>query len=506
MLEVAEPEAAIEVRDAHQLLDALDLTDARVRGADDQEAVQQVVDVGLLRRGHGNGAPALHALVVVAQGERHPHVPARFLGGGARVGIAVRDIDRALDPDLEGMRRLDLRHRAVEEPPELRHPLDRHAETAREHVEPAADSRLHGLGALRRDPDGRVRPLDGLREHGGLGELEEFPVVAEGLAAERLEDDVDRLLPSPARAVQLEPQPLELVVLVAPPEPDVDAPPGEEIEGRDLFGDHERVVEGNHDDGRAHAEPRRLRRDVRRHLRGPREIAVRREVVLREPDIAVAESFCGLRDVRRPRVHLLRRARGGRLHEQERSEVEHGVPRYCGRPPAGGPAGASAGARAGAPAGGPAGAPADAGERAGALTSTLVPCWSRGCPSTTTFSPGLRPEAMTLSLPWDRFTTTRRVSAVESGLTTKTYCPCGPVCTAWDGTTMASGSTVSVSVTLENCPGQSRFSGLEKVALSRTVPVAGSMALSTKVTTPRSAFCSPVGTASTCSVPACMYF
>ena len=70
---------------------------------------------------------------------------------------------------------------------------------------------------------------------------------------------------------------------------------------------------------------------------------------------------------------------------------------------------------------------------------------------------------------------------------------------------MASGSTVSVSVTLANCPGQRRFSAFGKVALSRTVPVAASMALSTKVTTPRSGFCSPVGTASTASVPACMY-
>ena len=63
-----------------------------------------------------------------------------------------------------------------------------------------------------------------------------------------------------------------------------------------------------------------------------------------------------------------------------------------------------------------------------------------------------------------------------------------------------------VRVTLANWPGHSRFSVLGKLALRRTVPVVGSMALSTKVTTPRSGFFSPEGKASTLSDPACMYF
>src|SRR5215472_18150825 len=83
VLEVAEPEAAVEVRDTHDLLDALDLTDHRVRGPDNEEAVQQIVDVRLLRRRHGNRAAMLHALVLVAQRERYPHVPAGLLDGRA---------------------------------------------------------------------------------------------------------------------------------------------------------------------------------------------------------------------------------------------------------------------------------------------------------------------------------------------------------------------------------------------------------------------------------------
>src|SRR5262249_45251158 len=117
---------------------------------------------------------------------------------------------------------------------------------------------------------------------------------------------------------------------------------------------------------------------------------------------------------------------------------------------------------------------------------------------------GMRDE-VTVSLPWVRVITTRGFSTVESGFTTKTYGPCAPVCTACEGTTMACGSTVSVKVTLANWPGQSRFSVLGKLALRRTVPVAGSMALSTKVTTPRSGRCSPAGSAPTPRGPACMY-
>src|SRR2546425_9213334 len=319
--EIAEPEAAVEVRDAHELPDALDLTDARVRRPDDQEAVQEVVEVGLLGRRHRDGAASLHALVVVAQAERHPHVPAGLLGGGPRVGLAVCHIDRSLHADLQRARTSDLGHHAVEEPAELGHALDGDAEAAREHMEPAAHGPLHRFRALRRDPDGRKRFLDGLREHRRLRDLEELPLVAERLAAERLQDDVDRLLPPRAAALQLEAEPLELVALVAAAEPDVEAPAAEQVERRDLLGDHQRVVERHHDDGRAHSQPGGLRRDVRRELGGAREIAVGREVMLGEPDVAEPERLGRLGHLDPARIDLLRGARGRRLHEQERPEV-----------------------------------------------------------------------------------------------------------------------------------------------------------------------------------------
>src|SRR5262249_58769726 len=69
MLEIAEPERAVEVRDPDGGLDALDLPDAGLRRADDQIAIEQVVDARLARSGHRDGAPGLDALVVVAQAQ-----------------------------------------------------------------------------------------------------------------------------------------------------------------------------------------------------------------------------------------------------------------------------------------------------------------------------------------------------------------------------------------------------------------------------------------------------
>ena len=46
----------------------------------------------------------------------------------------------------------------------------------------------------------------------------------------------------------------------------------------------------------------------------------------------------------------------------------------------------------------------------------------------------------------------------DPALTTKAYWPCWPTCTAAVGTTTAVGSVVSATLTLTNCPGQSRRS------------------------------------------------
>ena len=91
-------------------------------------------------------------------------------------------------------------------------------------------------------------------------------------------------------------------------------------------------MERHDDDGGADADPGGFRGNVRRELGRAREVAVRREMMLGEPDIAEAERLGGLGDLEPARVDLFRRTRGRRLHQQERSEVYHRLYQGSGRP------------------------------------------------------------------------------------------------------------------------------------------------------------------------------
>src|SRR5262249_61468790 len=84
----------------------------------------------------------LHALVVVAQRERYPHVPAGLLDGRPGVARALRHVDRALHAEPARMRRLALGDDTLEAPPELAHPPPRHAATAPPPPHSAAPRRL----------------------------------------------------------------------------------------------------------------------------------------------------------------------------------------------------------------------------------------------------------------------------------------------------------------------------------------------------------------------------
>src|SRR5687768_812350 len=78
MLQIAEPEATIEMADPHQLLHPFDLTDTGVGRANDEEARQEVVGLGFLVARHSDGAATFDALVAMAQTQRYPHIPARL--------------------------------------------------------------------------------------------------------------------------------------------------------------------------------------------------------------------------------------------------------------------------------------------------------------------------------------------------------------------------------------------------------------------------------------------
>src|SRR5688572_6637797 len=321
LVEITEAEVAVEIRDAHRLVDALDLADAGLRRADDEVFLDELLErrLGLAR--HGDGVAVLHFLVVVAQGERHPHVPARVLGGVARIGLVLRHVARLLHADGRLARVLRLGERFLQHPAELREPGERDAEAAGQHVEAAPRRVIEGVGALRRHPDRRVRLLQRLREDRGLRNLENLALVGERLAFERLHQDVDRLVPALSARIELETEALELVALVAAAEPDVDASAGEQVERRDLLGDDQGMMYREHDHRRAHPQLRGLRGDVGRELQRARQVAISGEVMLGEPRVAEAERFGGLRLLEPVRIDLRRGAGGRRLQEQEDAGV-----------------------------------------------------------------------------------------------------------------------------------------------------------------------------------------
>src|SRR5205814_3365714 len=144
-----------------------------------------------------------------------------------------------------------------------------------------------------------------------------------------------------------------------------------------------------------------------------------------------------------------------------------------------------------------------AADSAGLPTFTFVPGASRSWPTVTTISPAFRPLATTVSSPSARAIVMLRSSTVESGLTTNTYCPVGPLCTAADGVTIASFCSCKVSTTLTNWPGHRALSVLGNSALSLIVPVVASAALSMNDRRPATGGCAELAKlAATLSSPA----
>ena len=271
--------------------------------------------------GGGGGAWARSGF---AQAERHAHVPAGLLGGGAGVGVVVGDVDGALGAHADRVLRGMLGHVGVEDAAELAQPLDGHAEAAGQEIEAAPHGGLDGIGALGGHPDGRSGLLHGQGEHGGLGNLEVLAVIAERLAAEAQHDDVDGLLPARPALGQVLAQALELVALIAPAQAHVEAPAGEQVDGGDLLGDDQRVMQRDDDHRGADADAARLVRQVQGIGHGPRQIAVAREVVLGQPHIVEAQILGGLGDLHAALVDDLGRLGRGRLQEEERAEF-HGL-------------------------------------------------------------------------------------------------------------------------------------------------------------------------------------
>ena len=105
--------------------------------------------------------------------------------------------------------------------------------------------------------------------------------------------------------------------------------------------------------------------------------------------------------------------------------------------------------------------------------------WSLYCPSVTIRSPPLSPEATTVRPSYVGPTSIGRGSARFFAVTVQTNRPCGPRCTAAEGTTTALPRVSSSTWALTNSPGHSFSSSFGNIALSRMVAVAWSITLST---------------------------
>src|SRR4029453_12836726 len=236
-----------------------------------------------------------------------------------------------------------------------------------------------------------------------------------------------------------------------------------------LLGDVEAQVEGE-----AQRDERATGRAGRRHLAQPRhlpQLALERRRHRRRHDVRVGAGVEG--GHLDGRVVDLRQRRHRQLPVSERAGEQDGHHEQAGghRPDDERPGQAHEW-------------PCSAAARAGVFGATGMPSRSESAPSTTTTSPGERPSSIDVSPPSLAPTCTGRACAVLPGVTTYTNGPCVPRRTATPGTRVAPRRTSSRSRALTNWFGKSASSSFGNCAFTFTVPVVGSIALSTVSTEP----------------------
>jgi len=116
-------------------------------------------------------------------------------------------------------------------------------------------------------------------------------------------------------------QPLELVRLIAAPQPDVETASAEDIRGSNFLGDDQRMMQRQHHDRGPDADALCLRGKMGREHQRPREIPVGREVMLRAPDAIEAEAVGGLGNFGPAREHFGVTLAIRRLQQQEGSKI-----------------------------------------------------------------------------------------------------------------------------------------------------------------------------------------
>ncbi len=300
---------------------------------DERHAVLQIFAEG--PQAHQGAVERVGQRAARGLGAQHGHAPLvaheRRLDDLQRFVVTRRHVDHLHAPRL-ALQRFDLRGRPADglrllaidlTPP---HQLLHRHEERREGGQAQARRRAHALLAVGGDVTAA-----GAAAARGAGAREalrrmEAALEVEGLAAPALPHQRDAFIHAHAgiAALRLE----GLIVLQGPAaaDADVEAAAAHHVEHGELLGEVHRMVQGQQAHPHAQAQGGRARGDVRGQHRRRRAEAVVVEVVLGEPDRAIAERLGGEHLLQGGFVDRLLAPRLVPLHEKEQPELHHVLP------------------------------------------------------------------------------------------------------------------------------------------------------------------------------------
>ena len=289
------------------------LTGARLGPADDEATALRELLEGLPERvalgQHLALAPGHVGLVLVLQ--ERPDRPHRGL-------VVLTDVELLDDRDLAGRRQAAALALGVVEA-ELPLELGQLRVRVEQPGVGQAGRPQDGLVVVRGEPDGRPRHLRRPQRELLLVQPEAVPLRGHRLALEQPAHDVELLLEH-AQALLGQPERVVLLLPVAEPQAEHEAPVGDGIERGRVLGDLDRIEQREQEDAGAHAHLPRLGGDAREQRHELQHLERLREEVLPGRDVGEAEL------ARQPHLlaavarDLARGHRGRVLRRQEEAE------------------------------------------------------------------------------------------------------------------------------------------------------------------------------------------
>ncbi len=148
LFHIPKPKATVEVVDTHGVLHGLNALDASVWRANDQKAVQEILNAGFVLKRNRNGMAMFHPFAIVAQAQGDAHIPTGLLNCFAGVSLAIGNIDGPLRADVNGVIGFVFIEQAVKRLTEFAQPVDGDPIAAGEQIEAARYRRFNRFRAL----------------------------------------------------------------------------------------------------------------------------------------------------------------------------------------------------------------------------------------------------------------------------------------------------------------------------------------------------------------------